>query len=129
MINSIFGSIDKPLSTYWQYRSGRVRKSGQKERKSDLPVAQPIRRSRRLNRDAPEYCDDTVDTVIVSTKAKITFNQVKNLSLNRCVYPFMEEWLKDVRTKLSDIISLERKRQYEKAVDDGKAPMSFIKTS
>ena len=97
-----------------------------KERKSDLPVEQPIRRSRRLNRDVPEDCDDTVDTVIVSTKAKVTYNQVQKLSLNRCVNPFKEEWLENVGTKLFEIISLERKRPYEKAVDDCKAPRKYF---
>ena len=123
VVNSIGRSIDKLLSTYWQYRSGRGRTSGRKERKSELQVAQPSRRSRRLNRDAPEDSDDTL--TVVSTKAKVT-NQVKKLSRNRCVNPFKEEWLEDVGTKLFDIISLDRKKLYEKAINDGRSPAEYF---
>ena len=60
VVNSIVRSIDKLLSTYWQYRSGRGRQSGRKERTSDLPVAQSIRRSRRLNRDTTVRDQETL---------------------------------------------------------------------
>ena len=69
VVNSIVRSIDKLLSTYWQYRSGRGRQSGRKERTSDLPVAQSIRRSQRLNRDTTVRDQETLAPADQSSQA------------------------------------------------------------